>query len=334
MVEKDISAAEVAENINVSEEDLKRFSEAANEEGGEKQEVTEEAPEEQPEEEEAQQEEVSNDSEYKEDFEQEARLQGWTPQDKFKGNPKDWVDAETFVKRGREINAVLKDRNEKLLKKQEEQEQAIKNMKLMVDKMQERAKQDALEELKAKQKEALEAGDEELYSNLDKKRDNLDSEYSFDDVAKEHNPGYAQPEPGEPPEGQAEPPEVAAWKQKNNWFNIDRRLNAEAIITLDEVAGENPTMPLAEQLNEVTRRVKEAYPNKFGNPNKQLPPTVTTGQRLPGKGGVVSKKSWDDIPERDRDIAIQVGLAPATAKSKEDKAKRAGYVERYYKFAD
>src|ERR1044071_9486753 len=32
--------------------------------------------------------------------EQEARRQGWRPEEEFDGNPKDWVDAVTYIARG------------------------------------------------------------------------------------------------------------------------------------------------------------------------------------------------------------------------------------------
>ena len=55
-----------------------------------------------------------------EDFEGEARAQGWVPQEEFRGRENDWVDAETFVKRGREILPIVRKNNEKLLKELKE----------------------------------------------------------------------------------------------------------------------------------------------------------------------------------------------------------------------
>ncbi len=44
----------------------------------------------------------------------EAASLGWTPQDKFRGDPSKWVDAETFVRRGHEVMPLLKKNNERL----------------------------------------------------------------------------------------------------------------------------------------------------------------------------------------------------------------------------
>ena len=46
----------------------------------------------------------------------EAESQGWVPKERFRGNENDWVDAETFVKRGREILPILRKNNENLIK--------------------------------------------------------------------------------------------------------------------------------------------------------------------------------------------------------------------------
>ena len=48
--------------------------------------------------------------------EEEARAQGWVGKDEFRGSDDDWVDADTFVKRGKEIMPILRKNNEKLLK--------------------------------------------------------------------------------------------------------------------------------------------------------------------------------------------------------------------------
>jgi len=42
----------------------------------------------------------------------EAKRQGWVPEEEFNGPEGKWVDAETFVKKGKEINALLRKDNE------------------------------------------------------------------------------------------------------------------------------------------------------------------------------------------------------------------------------
>ncbi|CAB4183418.1 hypothetical protein UFOVP1078_64, partial [uncultured Caudovirales phage] len=60
---------------------------------------------------------------------QEAVSQGWVSKDKYRGDEKDWVDAETFVKRGREILPILRKNNENLLKELNQTKENLKEFK-------------------------------------------------------------------------------------------------------------------------------------------------------------------------------------------------------------
>ncbi len=44
-------------------------------------------------------------------YEAEAKLQGWTPKEDFKGDPAVWVDAETFIEKGNSNSGLLAKRN-------------------------------------------------------------------------------------------------------------------------------------------------------------------------------------------------------------------------------
>jgi hypothetical protein len=50
----------------------------------------------------------------------EAREDGWRPKEEFNGREEDWIDAETFVRRGKEINPLLRKNNEKLKRELDE----------------------------------------------------------------------------------------------------------------------------------------------------------------------------------------------------------------------
>ncbi len=49
-----------------------------------------------------------------EPIEQEAHNLGWVPLDQWRGDPEKWTDADTFVKRGKEIMPILRKNNEAL----------------------------------------------------------------------------------------------------------------------------------------------------------------------------------------------------------------------------
>ena len=61
--------------------------------------------------------------------EKEARLFGWVPKEEFRGSETDWVDADTFVKRGKEINPILRKNNELLMKRLDEQAKQLESLK-------------------------------------------------------------------------------------------------------------------------------------------------------------------------------------------------------------
>ena len=74
----------------------------------------------------------------------EAESQGWVPKERFRGNEADWVDAEVFVKRGREILPILRKNNENLVKDLQATKEQLKEFR------------EAAEEFKKFQKEAYE----------------------------------------------------------------------------------------------------------------------------------------------------------------------------------
>ena len=63
----------------------------------------------------------------------EAESQGWVPKEKFRGDENDWVDADTFVKRGREIMPILRKNNENLLKELNTTKEQLKEFKKSAD---------------------------------------------------------------------------------------------------------------------------------------------------------------------------------------------------------
>lgn len=64
-------------------------------------------------------------------LEKEARVFGWVPKEDFRGSEDDWVDADTFVKRGKEINPILRKNNELLMKRLDEKAREIDTIKKM-----------------------------------------------------------------------------------------------------------------------------------------------------------------------------------------------------------
>src|SRR6266436_2695776 len=63
-------------------------------------------------------------------LEEEASRDGWVPKDEFHGAESDWVDAATFVERGKAINPILRKNNERLMKEINKQKAEIEELRL------------------------------------------------------------------------------------------------------------------------------------------------------------------------------------------------------------
>src|SRR5258708_7320220 len=66
----------------------------------------------------------------------EAMAEGWRPEEEYNGKAP-WVDAETFVKRGREINPILKKNNDRLLAEIKALKAEVDSSKMSVKKLEE-----------------------------------------------------------------------------------------------------------------------------------------------------------------------------------------------------
>src|SRR5688572_19913798 len=151
------------------------------------------------------------------EIEREAREQGWVPADQFRGDPKDHVDPETFVRRGREINPILRKNNERLKKEIEETKRMLKEQSSTIaefreefSKMKEGAYKRALADLKAERREALKEGDYEGADAIDEQIDEYKSQIAK--VTEKPAPKVEAPPPN---------PDFEEWHAENKWYNGD-----------------------------------------------------------------------------------------------------------------
>lgn len=94
------------------------------------------------------------------DYEAEARAQGWTPKEEFKGDESKFVDAETFVKRADEVMPFLKKQNQALRSEMEQLKKSVKQVNEFATKAEERAYERAMADLKAELAKAVADDDE------------------------------------------------------------------------------------------------------------------------------------------------------------------------------
>ena len=228
------------------------------------------------------------------EIEREAALMGHVPRDQFRGNPDDWIDAETFVRRGREVMPILRKNNERLLNKVVDLEnQLVGDRKTFEEfrKFQEdainRQKSEALEQLRAARREAISTGDGDAFDRADEQIRQVES-YQVPDAVKSR------------PVEQPPNPVFAEWLDHNEWFNKDAALRTVADSLVEVIKAEGVhSIGGPEFLEEVTRRVRAIAPAKFQNPARMAAAAVDApAPRTRKPGG----KSYDDLPAEAKQI--------------------------------
>lgn len=217
----------------------------------------------------------------------EAKQFGWVPQEDFKGNPEDWKDADTFLRRGKEINGYLRKDLEKIQKTLSQRDSEIAEIRATMEdfrkfhnETESRAYARALADLKKSKVEAIEQGDGARVVEIDDEIDKI----------KE-----AQTKPTE--KKQQPTQDNGAWQEwnaKNPWYGQDRVLTALANGLSDEVKAANPNLVGVEFLNEVTRLVKAEMPEKFENPAREN--SVVSGSGNTRSAPPSRKKGYNDLP--------------------------------------
>jgi hypothetical protein len=264
----------------------------------------------------------------------EAAEQGWVPQDQWKGKAEEWSDAETFVRRGREINPILR----KALKKERERTAALETelratgatvaeLREYLAKVEERATANALASLKRARTAALEAGDHAAAAEAEEQMDQLKDSPSAVPKAKTATT-------------QTIHPQVQSWMDDNPWYNDDEDMKAYADGIAQRLmqARAGTTFEPKDILPTVTDKVKKMFPAKFQG---DAPPSAMfEGGGGGGTGGTRSglptggKSAFDKLPAEARsqfkrfyEAGYYIDLK--TKKPLDLKAAQAEYLKEY-----
>ena len=210
----------------------------------------------------------------------EAKRQGWVPQSDYNGPEDRWVDADTFVKKGKEINALLRKDNEFLKREVSEMKTTMMEFKKFHADTEKRAYDRAMLDLRDQKKEAINTGDGDKVLQIDDAIDELKQARAIEKV---------EVRPSNQPD-----PTFVQWNEDNPWFGKDTELTEEANLIGEVIKRKQPTLIGEAFLDEVTKRVKKSYPEKFTNTNRARPSPVegTTAPKSNQKGG----KGYNDLP--------------------------------------
>lgn len=229
------------------------------------------------------------------DYEAEARKDGWVPLDEWKGDPEQHKSAEQFVKDGEEITSILRSKVNRLEQKSEDLENRVKELLDTNKQFGEFTK-------KAQERERKEK--EKLIDELKKVRAQAITDGDGEAAVKAEEDIQALRE------SQQEPVELhpiqKQWLEANSWYETDKILHAFADGIADQLAAQGYTGKA--YFDELTRQVKETFPDKFSNDKKSKPAPVDEGHEavidssqrtfsnLPKEAKEAFKRFQRDIP--------------------------------------
>ena len=233
-------------------------------------------------------------------FESEARAQGWVAAEEFRGSESDWVDAETFVRRGKEIMPILRKNNEKLLKELGEARKIAEEARESAKEFREYQKQQfekktkdlegQLEQLKQAKRDAITQGDGDRAIAIDDAMDDLKEQR----LEAKEDLKAAEEKAKEVPQF-TQDPVLNTWMEKNDWFGKDSRMTGVANGLGVSLRQENPNLNGQAFLDKLDSELQEMFPEKFGkkrtpnpmegSPNGTARPSVSSG-----------KKTYNNLP--------------------------------------
>ena len=259
--------------------------------------------------------------------EKEARLFGWVPKEEFRGSESEWVDAEVFVKRGKEINPILRKNNELLMKKLDASAKEIDSIKASVEEFKKFQKESferktaeyeiQIASLKSKKREAIAEGNGDLVVDLD---DQIDDLKEAQKEAKQEAAKKPEEVKTEAQVSVPDDPELQSWLGRNQWFGTDIEMTDIANGIGTSVRKQFPHLTGRAFLDKLDDKIVEYFPQKvLGNKAKGSAVDSTGNVR----GGTSSgKKSYDNLPN-DAKEACDRFIKNGWIKSKQE------YVESY-----
>lgn len=216
----------------------------------------------------------------------EARSAGWVPKEEYHGDENKWVDADEFVRRGplfEKINSTTRELKEV--------RKALDQLKVHHASVKETAFKEALETLKKQKKDAYVDGDPDKLIEIDEKIDTIkEQQRKFEQTRAQEVAHEATAEIH---------PEFQAWSNRNPWYTTSTPMKAFADALGIELRATG--MSPSDILRRVEAQVKEEFPNKFRNANRDKPGAVEGTSKGGGKGG----SERDTLSDTERTVMMR-----------------------------
>lgn len=226
-----------------------------------------------------------------------AKSMGWIPKEEFKGDESRWRPADEYVERAETMMPILKSqlgKYETTINSQKaeldtlkaslnSQKETTEKLVKMSSKISEEAYQRARRDITSKQAQAVADGDVKTWQELEDKKEALE-----------------KPEAVTMPEAQPENqnPVFNNWHMTNDWYAKDNDLTIYADGYANTIKQAEPNLPYDQVLAKVEAKVKEVFPHKFSNPNRQNASVVNDNANLTAIDTTLAggKKSYNDLP--------------------------------------
>lgn len=241
------------------------------------------------------------------DAENEARAIGWRPKEEFRGDPDKWVDAETFVDRGRHFLPILRSNNAKLEEANRKLSEELVGIKSLLSASQDSIK--ALTEFQtAETKRQVTEVKKQLVERLREVREsgNVEQEAALlDELADIRSVEKSQkeasekaPTPAPPPKQAADAdPALQAWmsKPENSWFGRDTRRTALAVAIGQELRNDAANNKLVGEafFDKVAQEVEAVFSPTTENRSSKVEGSASRGG---GGGGGGAGKGYASLP--------------------------------------
>lgn len=260
-----------------------------------------------------------------------ATAMGWQPKEKFKGPEGEFVDAESFVKKGEEILPILRANNRRLVdevtgmkKTLDQAQRANQELQQSVEGLKEFQADIALERLKTKKRDLsqqLKAARSDENTELEEE---LEEQLStVNDAVKEYTkPAGKTTKPAEQAANQPDP-NLQSWMADNPWFEKDSKKTAIAMGIGQELRKANSPLVGREFLDEVARQTEEF----FAEPRQTS--KVESGR---GGGRARAGKGFADLPEDAKSgcLKFEKSLVGPGKTYKTSDEWRAHYAKEYF----
>jgi hypothetical protein len=220
------------------------------------------------------------------EVEQLAQKIGWNPN--HEGDDRNFVSAEDYILRSKEIQSTQTKQNKGLKKKVDDLTKGLNLLQQHNDtvyKVQVKALKSRVAELESRRKDAVEDGDNAAVSAIDTQIKEIR------EIPEELPVEKIESGPSD---------EFVEWLEHNDWYRTDEGMKVYADKIGEDFAKRG--LPEAKVFELVTKEVKKVFSENFEQkkPTPKVPPVESGGQRGTGRT-VKSKYSYSDLSREQKD---------------------------------